>query len=96
VVSGVAIASTRRVRAWGYEFGWIDGRARITRGRDTNLGQVIEIRYANAKEELMMVEAKTLPIVFAPGESSVVDPEVRHFRWIGVYGRPARADVLRK
>jgi len=32
--------------------------------------------------------------VFAPGESMVVDPEVRHFRWIGVYGRPARADVI--
>jgi hypothetical protein len=94
VVSGVAIASTRRARAWGYDFGWIDGRARITRDRDANLGQVIEIRYANAKEELLATEAKTLPIVFAPGETAVVDPETRHFRWIGIYGRPARADVI--
>ena len=81
IVSGTAIASTRRVRAFGYDFGWTDG-------------QVIEIRYANAKEELMMLEAKVLPVVFAPGESSVVDPEPRHFRWIGVYGRPARAEVV--
>jgi hypothetical protein len=96
VVGGTAIGSTRRVRAWGYEFGWIDGRARVTRDRDVNLGQVIEIRYANAPDEVLMVEGKTQPLVFAPGESSVTDPEVRHFRYIGVYGRPARADVVRK
>ena len=94
IVSGTAIASTRRVRVFGYDFGWTDGHARITRDRDTSLGQVIEIRYSNAKEELMTVEAKVLPVVFAPGETSVVDPESRHFRWIGVYGRPARADVI--
>jgi hypothetical protein len=94
IVSGTAIASTRHVRVYGYDFGWTDGHARITRDRDTSLGQVIEIRYANAKEELLMVEAKVLPIVFAPGETSVVDPESQHFRWIGVYGRPARADVV--
>jgi hypothetical protein len=96
IVSGTPIASTRRVRAWGYDFGWLDGRARVTRDRDTNLGQVIDIRFSNAKEELLMVEANTLPIVFAPGEVSVVDPDTRHFRWIGVYGRQARADVVTK
>ena len=94
IVSGTAIASTKRVRVFGYDFGWTDGHARITRDRDTSLGQVIEIRYANAREELMMLEAKVLPVVFAPGETSVVDPESRHFRWIGVYERPARAGVV--
>ena len=94
VVSGTAIGSTRPVRAWGFDFGWLDGRARIVRDRDISLCQVIEIRYANAREELLAVEAKTHSIVFASGETSVIDPETRHFRWIGVYGRPARAEVL--
>lgn len=94
VVSGTAIGSTRPVRAWGFDFGWIDGRARIVRDRDVNLCQVIEIRYSNAREELLAVEAKTHPVVFASGETAVVDPETRHFRWIGVYGRPARAEVV--
>jgi len=94
VVGGTAIGSTRRVRAFGYDFGWLDGRVRIVRDRDINLCQVLEIRYANAREELLAVEGKTEPVVFAPGESIVVDPDVRHFRWIGVYGRPARADVI--
>jgi hypothetical protein len=94
VVGGTAIGSTRPVRVDGYDFGWLDGHVRIVRDRDINLCQVLEIRYANAKEELLAVEGKTASIVFAPGESMVVDPETRHFRWIGVYGRPARADVI--
>lgn len=94
VVGGTAIGSTRPVRVFGYDFGWLDGRVRIVRDRDINLCQVLEVRYANAKEELMAVEGKTESIVFAPGESAVADPDVRHFRWIGVYGRPARADVI--
>jgi len=94
VVSGTAIGSTRPTRVFGHDFGWIDGRARIVRDRDINVCQVIPIRYANAKEELMAVEGKTEPIVFASGESFVIDPEPRHFRWIGVYDRPARADVI--
>ena len=94
VVGGTAIGSTRPVRAFGYDFGWLDGRVRIVRDRDVNLCQVLEIRYANAREELLAVEGTTESVVFAPGESMVVDPEVRHFRWIGVYGRPARADVI--
>src|SRR2546423_6154342 len=94
VVSGTAIGSTRPTRVFGYDFGWLDGRARIIRDRDINVCQVIEIRYANAKEELLAVEGKTQPIVFASGEMTFVDPETRHFRWIGVYGRPARAEVV--
>ncbi len=94
VVSGIAIGSTRSTRVSGYDFGWIAGRARIVRDRDINICQVIPIRYAAAKEELMAVEGTTEPIVFASGESFVVDPDVRHFRWIGVYDRPARADVI--
>jgi len=95
VVSGTPIASTRAVRAFGYDFGWLDGQARLVRTRDLALCQVIDIRYANAKEELLMVEGKTHAIVFAPGESVVVDPETRHFRWIGVYGRPVTAQVVK-
>jgi hypothetical protein len=94
VVSGTPIASTRTVRAFGYDFGWLDGQARLVRSRDIELCQVIDIRYANAKEELLAVEGKTHAIVFAPGESAVVDPDTRHFRWIGVYGRSVRADVV--
>ena len=82
------------MRAFGYDFGWLDGQARLVRNRDLQLCQVIDIRYANAKEELLAVEGRTHAVVFAPGESVVVDPETRHFRWIGVYGRPVRADVV--
>ena len=96
VVSGVAIRTTRAARAWGYDFGWIDGRARITRDRDLNLAQVIEIRYSSAADELLMTEGNIHPLVFAQGERSVIDPDARHFRFIGVYGRPARAEVLTK
>jgi hypothetical protein len=93
--SGVAIVSKHPQRATAYDFGgFVDGRLRVTRRYNLNLPEVVNVRFANAADELKLIEAPVRPFVFAAGETTVVDTEVRHFRYASVYGRPAKADVL--
>ena len=96
VIGGVAVVGSRRVRATAYDFGEIgDGRARVAINFDSGQAREIELRFANVRPELFTVEGDIRPVVFAPGERSVIDPEVRHFRYVMVYGGQASAEVLR-
>ncbi len=93
--SGIAIVAKRPERATAYDFGgFVDGRLRVTRLYNLDLPEVVNVRFANAPDELKLIEAPVRPFVFAVGEAAVVDTEVRHFRYASVYGRPAKADVL--
>jgi hypothetical protein len=93
--SGTTIVSQRRERATAFDFGEIDGRLRLTRLYNVHLPAVVNVRFANAPQELRPIEGPVRPFVFAPGEATVSDPEVRHFRFASVYGRPARVEVLK-
>jgi len=96
VISGVAVVGSRRVRATAYDFGEIgDGRARLMMELDNGQPREINLRFANVKPELYAIEGDIRPVIFAPGEHTVIDPEVRHFRYVMVYGGQARAEVVR-
>lgn len=93
--SGTTIVVPRRERATAFDFGEIDGRLRLTRLYNLDVPATVNVRFANAPEELRPIEGTIRPFVFAPGEATVADTEVRHFRFASVYGRPAKADVLK-
>lgn len=96
VLGGVAVVGSRRVRATAYDFGDIgDGRARLDVNFVARQPREINVRFANVRPELFSLEGNVRPIVVAAGERSVIDPEVRHFRYVLVYGGQARAEVLR-
>ena len=92
--SGVAVAVAEPVRATAYDFGFTSGRVRITIERAVNVSHVVNVRFANAREELEGIEWNTRTYVFAGGERVVVDPEIRNFRYVLVYGARAKAEVL--
>lgn len=96
VIGGTAVVGSRRVRATAYDFGDIaDGRARLLIDFDNGQPREIKLRFANVRPELFSVEGDIRPFVFAAGERTLIDPEVRHFRYVMVYGGQARAEVLR-
>src|SRR3954451_16364760 len=96
VIGGAAVVGSRRVRATAYDSGDIgDGRVRLAVSADSRQPREISVRFANVRPELFTLEGNIRPIVFAAGERSVIDPEVRHFRYVLVYGGQARAEVLR-
>lgn len=94
-VSGTTIVSKRPERATAFDFGEIDGRLRITRLYNVQLPAIVKVRFANAPEELRPIEGMIRPFVFAPGEATVTDTEVRHFRFASVYGRPVAVVVVK-
>ncbi len=96
VIGGTAVVGSRRVRATAYDFGdMADGRVRLLIDFDSGQPREINLRFANIKPELFSVEGDIRPFVFAPGERTLIDPEVRHFRYVMVYGGQARAEVVR-
>jgi len=84
-----------------YDFGGgITGRVRLGRrdaappaGEDAG-SYSVSIRFANERSELMTIEGNVQSVVFAPGERSIIDPEVRRFRYVMVYGGGVRAEAV--
>ncbi len=96
VVQGVTIASSRRVRARAFDFGgFVDARARVRLQYDTPVSHLVYIRFTNAREELFTLEGNLQSVVFAARERVVTYPEMRHFRYIGVYGGEAVAEAVK-
>ncbi|HWW62211.1 MAG TPA: hypothetical protein VN181_12645 [Thermoanaerobaculia bacterium] len=91
---GVAIVSSERMRATIFDFGFIRGRVQLTIGGDRDFSRSVNVRFANAKEELSAIDWNLRSYVFAAGERVVVDPEVRSFRYLMVYGADVRTEVL--
>jgi hypothetical protein len=94
--SGIAVAVAEQQRARAFDFGPTSGRIRITVDRDPPFGsRAIIVRTANHREELGAIDWNTRAVVFAPGERTVVTPEMHLFRYVLVYGVGASADVIR-
>lgn len=89
-VSGMTIQTAVPVDARAYDFGDTHGRARL----DTDgSGGEIRVRFANTEEDLA-AQGEVFSFIAAPGETSVIDPEIRNFRFIVVLGHGARPSVL--
>ncbi|HET7436327.1 MAG TPA: hypothetical protein VFN10_16575 [Thermoanaerobaculia bacterium] len=93
--SGVAVAVADSVAATVYDFGFTQGRVRILLERPSIVSRVVQVRFANAREELNQIEWNVLNYVVAPGETEVTDPEPRSFRYVLVVGRNMRAEVVK-
>lgn len=93
VIGGVAVAGSERIEATRFDFGRIRGRVRIATTPQGG-GRVIRVRFGSG---LMETEAEDGPVetlVMAEGESSVLDPEEREFRYLVVYETDVEAAVL--
>jgi hypothetical protein len=95
IVEGVAVTAATPVQATAYDFGvGATGRLRLTVGAPSLGPHVISVRFATDRSELSDVEGGVEKFIFAPGETSVVDPQRRVFRYAEVFGSSAKAEVL--
>lgn len=94
VIEGVAVAVQRPTRATVYDFGPVAGRLRLTSTYFSGNARAVNVRFANIRPELSMVEGAVDHFVFAAGEQQIVDPQERHFRYVMVYGGQATAEVV--
>ena len=83
IIGGVAVASVRSFSATVFDFGEIEGRGLIQLPEPSKGRTVVEVRYAMNRNELADPKENDR-IVFAPGETAVIDPVVRQFRYIAV------------
>ncbi|HXG57510.1 MAG TPA: hypothetical protein VNL91_00610, partial [Thermoanaerobaculia bacterium] len=90
------VASSRRVRATAFDFGPVRGHAKLTMKYVPPFSRLVNVRFANVREELFHLEGTTHPFVFAAGERTLIDPRLRSFRYIIVYGGEANAEVVRE
>lgn len=94
-VSGIAVQVADPVRATAYDFGRpTRGRIRVTLDRPNLFPTIVQARFANNRDELGIIEWNVRTYVLAAGEQLVVDPVVRDFRYVLVYSRRARVEVL--
>jgi hypothetical protein len=91
---GIAVATAQRARATAYDFGFTKGRVRVTMESASGFSRLVPVRFANASNELGLIEWNLRPIVFAPGETSVTTPEVHNFRYAMAFARDVRIEVL--
>jgi hypothetical protein len=94
IVEGVAVAVSKKTVATAYDFAPMTGRVRLTILGDSNASRAIKVRFANERSELMTIEGVVEPVVFAPGERSIIDPQVRRFRYVMIYGGGVRAEAV--
>lgn len=90
-IGGVAITISRAATATAFDFGPVKGRGRVEIGPSKE--KAVLVRYANDEAELQG-EGRLHPFVFAEGESEVVDPVERTFRFMVVYDTNAQASVI--
>lgn len=93
-VQGIPIVTSKRLPARAFDFGDLDARLRVTRRRSPAFGQLVEVRFANIREELLTIQPPSRSYVFAPGETSVTDPDLRRFRYVAVLGDAATVEAL--
>lgn len=93
---GVAVATAERKPATAFDFNPTHGRLRVTLERDSGFSRLVQVRFANQRSELGLLEWNLRPVVFAPGEREVSIPETHHFRYAMAFGRDVKVDVLRE
>jgi hypothetical protein len=93
---GIAVAGADRARATAFDFGVTSGRVRLTIDAEGLTSRTVNLRFANTRDELVLLERNLRPLVFAPGERVVTTSEEHTFRYLMVFGRGrVGAEVLR-
>jgi hypothetical protein len=92
---GIAVAGADRARATAFDFGGAVGRVRLTIDSDSITSRAVNLRFANNRDELELLERNLRPMIFAPGERTVTTPEEHAFRYLMAFGRgQVTAEVL--
>jgi hypothetical protein len=91
--SGVPVVVPKAMRATAFDFGPVTGHVRLT--ATAFQPEATLVRLTNTRNEIFSIEGYQQPFVFGEGERAVIDPEVRSFRYVVVYGGRATADVVR-
>jgi hypothetical protein len=92
---GIAVAIAEPTPATAFDFGFTSGRLRITLDDEATRSRAIKVRFANLREELPSIEWNLRTVVLAPGERVVTTSETHLFRYAMLFGRGARAEVVR-
>jgi hypothetical protein len=93
VKDGVPVTVAIPVAATAYDFGvGATGRLQLT-APPSATSRVVRVRFTTERSELFDVEGGVETFTFAPGETTVVDPETRIFRYAEVYDRAAASLV---
>lgn len=91
---GVAVAGSDEARATAFDFGFTKGRVRLIDERDRPISEAVPVRFAFDRAELRLAEWNLRRVVFAPGEHVVTTPEVHDFRYVMVFAKGVRAEVV--
>lgn len=94
MAGGVAVAGSDPARATAFDFGFTKGRVRLIDDSDRAVSEVVNLRFAFDRAELRLAEWNLRPVVFAPGEHVVTTPEAHDFRYLMVFGKGVRAEVV--
>lgn len=93
VKDGVPVTVAIPVAATAYDFGvGATGRLQLT-APPSATSRVVRVRFTTERNELFDVEGGVETFTFAPGETTVVDPQTRIFRYAEVYDRAAASLV---
>ena len=86
--SGVAVAGVTTQKARAFDFGpGTNGRVRITIVPNRAASQLVNVRFANVREELAQTDWGLRPLILAPGESVITTPEPHAFRYVMVFNK---------
>jgi hypothetical protein len=92
--SGISVAGSERARARAFDFGFTKGRIRVSFDRPRAFSRVVQVRFANHRDELALLELNPRAVVFAPGETEVTVPEENSFRYAVAFAPDVKIDVL--
>ncbi len=91
----MAVAGSDPARATAFDFGFTKGRVRLIDDTERPVSKVVNVRFAFDRAELRLAEWNLRPVVFAPGERVVTTPESHDFRYVMLFGRNVRAEIVR-
>jgi hypothetical protein len=93
--AGISVAGSERARARAFDFGTIQGRIRVSHDRPRGFSRLVQVRFANDRSELGLLELNPRAIVFAPGETEVTTPEEHIFRYAVAFAPDVKVEVVR-
>jgi len=94
-VAGIAVAVNTKHRATAFDFGFTKGQIRLTMKDSPYISKYVNVRFANNRDELGLVEWNLRRVVFAPGEHVVTIPESHSFRYVMVFSKGVTVEVVR-
>jgi len=92
--AGISVAGSERARARAFDFGFTKGRVRVSHDRPRAFSRLVQVRFANDRSELGLLELSPRAIVFAPGETEVTTPEEHNFRYAVAFAPDVKVEVL--